>query len=95
MTCPKTRWRPLAVLYSYADAGPAAPSPAARWAVRVQSGEDDPEPTVLAYAVSELVAKNLVLALRRSQRISRDQARKSGDWYEAWLAAAPEGEGGG
>ena len=92
---PEDEMAPPPVLYSYADAGPAAPSPAARWAVRVQTGEDDPEPTVLAYAVSELVAKNLVLALRRSQRISRDQARESGDWYEAWLAAALEGEGGG
>ncbi len=39
---PEDEMAPAAVLYSYADAGPAAPSPAARWAVRVQSGEDDP-----------------------------------------------------
>ena len=64
-------------LYSYADAGRYAPSPAARWAVRVQSGDDDPQPRVLAYAVSELCAKRLVLALKRSDRID---TRHAGRW---------------
>lgn len=85
------------ILYGYVDAGASAPSPAARWAVRVQTGEDDPAPRVLAYAVSEPIAKNLVLALRRSQRISIRQARESGRGYDAWLAAgapgAPTGDG--
>jgi hypothetical protein len=92
---PEEEMAPPPILYSYVDAGPAAPSPTVRWAIRVQTGQDDPAPTVLAYAVSELVAKNLVMALRRSQRISREQAMESGEWYEAWLDAARKGADGG
>ena len=50
-------------MYSYVDLGDAAPTSTALWAVRVQTGKDDPQPRVLAYAVSELSAKRLVLAL--------------------------------
>ena len=87
--------KPPPAVYSYVDAGDAAPSPGARWAVRVQTGADDPEPRVLAYAVSELVAKNLVLALKRSRRISLDHAREAGRWYEdEWLAEPGAGRAG-
>lgn len=86
---------PPPTVYSYVDAGDEAPSPGARWAVRVQTGANDPEPRVLAYAVSELVAKNLVLALRRSQRISLQHARDAGRWYEEeWLGSQTPGERG-
>ena len=84
-----------AAVYSYVDLGELAPAPAARWAVRVQTGEDDPAPRVLAYAVSERIAKDLVLALRRSRRISLQHARDAGHWYEEeWLAGQAPGERG-
>jgi hypothetical protein len=51
-------------LYRHHDAGAAAPSDDARWAITVQSGEDDPHPRVLAYARAEHVAGNICLALR-------------------------------
>lgn len=85
--------KPPPTIYTYVDAGDEAPSPGAHWAVRVQTGPDDPEPRVLAYAVSELVAKNLVLALKRSRRISLQHARDAGRWYEEeWVAGRALGE---
>jgi hypothetical protein len=83
------------ILYSYVDTGDGSASPDAQWAVRVQTGEDDPEPTVLAYARSEIIAKRLVLALKRSYGITQDHARESARWYAGWLTRQGEhGEGG-
>jgi hypothetical protein len=78
------------ILYSYADIGDASPNPDARWAVRVQTGEDDPEPTVIAYARSEIIAKRLVLALARSYGITQEHARESARLYAGWLAGQAE-----
>jgi ABC-type nitrate/sulfonate/bicarbonate transport system substrate-binding protein len=84
----------LPILYSYVDIGDGSPNPDARWAVRVQSGEDDPEPTVVAYARSETIAKRLVLALKRSYGITQEHARESARFYAGWLAGQGEqGEG--
>jgi hypothetical protein len=92
MSLDKAAGLPAAV-YTYVDLGEAAPSPSARWAVRVQTGEADPEPRILAYAVSELVAKNLVLALKRSRRISLEHAREAGRWYEEeWVTGQGAGD---
>ena len=74
------------ILYSYGDIGDGSASPDVRWAVRVQSGEDDPEPTVLAYARSETIAKRLVLARKRSYGITQEHARDSARFYAGWLA---------
>jgi hypothetical protein len=81
------------IIYSYVDAGADAPAPAARWAVRVQAGEADPQPTILAYAVSELSAKRLVMALRRSHRITLRQAQEAGRAYDEWRAAGEPSDG--
>jgi ABC-type nitrate/sulfonate/bicarbonate transport system substrate-binding protein len=82
------------ILYSYVDIGDGSASPDARWAVRVQSGEDDPEPTVLAYARCEIIAKRLVLALKRSYGITQEHARESARFYAGWLGGQGEpGEG--
>jgi hypothetical protein len=80
----------LPILYSYVDTGDGSPNPDARWAVRVQTGEDDPEPTVLAYARSEIIAKRLVLALKRSYGITQEHARDSARFYAGWLAGQGE-----
>lgn len=42
-------------LYRYHDAGGDAP-PDARWAITVQSGDDDPAPRILAYARAGRIA---------------------------------------
>jgi hypothetical protein len=51
-------------LYRHHDAGAAAPSDDARWAITVQSGEDDPHPRILAYARAEHIAKRMCMAMR-------------------------------
>lgn len=59
-----------------------APSPAdARWAVTVQTGEDDPEPRVLAYARAEHIAQRICLALRQSDRLARDHNSRAAAAY--------------
>jgi hypothetical protein len=78
------------ILYRYVDTGDGSASPDARWAVRVQTGEDDPEPTVLAYARSETIAKRLVLALKRSYGITQEHARESARFHAGWLAGQGE-----
>jgi ABC-type nitrate/sulfonate/bicarbonate transport system substrate-binding protein len=80
----------LPILYSYVDIGDGSPNPDARWAIRVQTGEDDPEPTVLAYARSETIAKRLVLALKRSYGITQEHARESARFYAGWLGGQGE-----
>ncbi len=80
----------IPILYSYVDIGEGSPNPDARWAIRVQSGEDDPEPTVVAYARSETIAKRLVLALKRSYGITQEHARDSARFYAGWLAGQGE-----
>jgi hypothetical protein len=78
------------ILYGYVDTGDGSASPDARWAIRVQSGGGDPEPTVLAYARSEIIAKRLVLALKRSYGITQEHARESARFYAGWLAGQGE-----
>ena len=80
----------LPILYSYVDIGDGSPNPDARWAIRVQTGEDDPEPTVVAYARSETIAKRLVLALKRSYGITQEHARESARFYAGWLGGQGE-----
>jgi ABC-type nitrate/sulfonate/bicarbonate transport system substrate-binding protein len=81
------------ILFTYADTGEAGASPDARWAVRVQTGDDDPTPTVIAYARSEAIAKRLVLALERSYRTTQGHAAESARAYADWLAGHLESGG--
>ena len=65
----------------------APPAPDAPWAVTVQSGEDDPEPRVLAYALAEHIAKRLCVALRQSDRLARDDNARAAAAYAEEISA--------
>ncbi len=69
---------PLLYRVRHLEAPPAADAP---WAVTVQSGEDDPEPRVLAYARAEHIAKRLCVALRQSDRLARDDNARAATAY--------------
>ncbi len=66
----------------------APPAPDAPWAVTVQSGEDDREPRILAYARAEHVAQRICVALRQSDGLARDgNARAAAAFAEEITAA--------
>jgi hypothetical protein len=66
----------------------AAPAPDAPWAVMVQTGEDDPEPRILAYARAEHIAKRLCVALRQSDRLARDDNARAATAYAEEISTA-------
>lgn len=65
------------VLYAFHETRGASPS--ARWAVTVQSGDNDPAPRVLAYACAEHIAKQICLALRQSHDIALGSTRRAAE----------------
>lgn len=65
------------ISYGFHEA-PGAP-PSARWAVTVRSGEGDPAPRVLAYAVAEHIAKQICLALRQSHELALGSTRRAAE----------------
>jgi hypothetical protein len=75
-------------LYRHHDAGAAAPSDDARWAITVQCGEDDPRPRILAYARAEHVAERICLALRVLLRTSLEEMPAAATAYVAEEQAA-------
>jgi len=85
------------ILYRHHDASAAAPSADARWAVTVQSGEDDPHPRILAYARAaqtvpahelEHVAQSICLALRVLDRTTLEGIPTAAAAYVAEKQAA-------
>ena len=74
------------LLYRVRHVGAPSP-PDAPWAVTVQTGEDDPEPRIVAYARAEHIAERICLALRQSDRLARDDNTRAASAYAGEISA--------